>query len=189
MNNVIKFKVLCFATTAALLLSVTACNKSNTQNLGTSSANIDPYGENGTDSAKYSELSSKISEDKAVYYLVKLENSFGSMEKVFDEYLLSLQLDIDFDKCLEDKNSYDKLREDKLSKIDESSLITVEDIENKALESLQRFNNNNNNNIPGIGNDILNPSANTVPNIVNPQPELPKVDMPKPIDPTEQFNR
>ncbi|GAE90551.1 hypothetical protein [Acetivibrio straminisolvens] len=243
MTKNIKVKILCFAITAALLFSFTACRQGNTgtsdisssanipsenyveklksegvdpnkiqsaelfvkritlqlgeiqtfsSSFNPSSPNIDPYGENSSDTIKYSELSSKISEDKAVYYLVKLEKNFGSMEEIFDEYLLSLQLDIDFDKYLTDKDSYYKLREEKLSKIAESSLITVEDIERKALESLQKFNNSNNNSNfqgPATGNDIYNPSVNTIPNVVNPQPELPKVDIPRPIDPTEQFNR
>jgi len=44
------------------------------------------------------------------YYMVKLEESLGSIEKVLDEYLLSLQVDIDFDKYFTDKKSYNKLR-------------------------------------------------------------------------------
>jgi len=55
--------------------------------------------------------------------MVKLEESLGSIEKVLDEYLLSLQVDIDFDKYFTDKKSYNKLRKEKLLKIDESILL------------------------------------------------------------------
>lgn len=151
--------------------------------------NIDLYSEETDDSMKYSELFAKIDEDKAVYYLVKLKSSFGSLEEVFDEYLLSLQLDIDLDTYLTNKNSYDKLREEKLSGIMESSLITVRKIETKAFENLQKLNDSNKANYPGNGNDIYNPSDNTGPNVVNPQPDLPQVDIPRPIDPTEEINR
>jgi len=48
--------------------------------------------------------------------MVKLEESLGSIEKVLDEYLLSLQVDIDFDKYFTDKKSYNKLRKEKLLK-------------------------------------------------------------------------
>jgi len=44
--------------------------------------------------------------------MVKLEESLGSIEKVLDEYLLSLQVDIDFDKYFTDKKSYNKLRKE-----------------------------------------------------------------------------
>jgi len=82
----------------------------------------------------------------------------GSIEKVLDEYLLSLQVDIDFDKYFTDKKSYNKLRKEKLLKIDESSIITVEEIERKYFETLQKFNdylNNSNNNSPDtdVGNN------------------------------------
>ncbi|ADU74112.1 hypothetical protein M972_111090 [Acetivibrio thermocellus AD2] len=90
--------------------------------------------------------------------MVKLEESLGSIEKVLDEYLLSLQVDIDFDKYFTDKKSYNKLRKEKLLKMDESSIITVEEIERKYFETLQKFNdylNNSNNNSPDtdVGNN------------------------------------
>lgn len=158
-------------------------------NLQPSSVNIDPYNEKSDDSIRYSELSSKIDEDKAIHYLVALEDSFSSMEEIFDEYLLSLQLDIDFDTCVTDKSTYDNLREEKLSQIAESGLITVDDIERKALESLQKLNNSSDSPGIGTGNDIYNPSVNPIPDMVNPQPELPNVDIPRPIDPTEEFKK
>ncbi|HOQ38204.1 MAG TPA: hypothetical protein PLR73_10930 [Acetivibrio sp.] len=148
------------------------------------------YNPNTDDTLKYSELSSKIDEKKAIYYMIKLKDIFGTKEKVFDEYLISLQLDIDLGMCITDRDSYEQLRKEKLAGIVESDLITAEKIDEKAYKSLQRLNDINKNNYPNIGNDPYNPFDNTVPTIINPQqPNIPKVEIPRPVDPAEEINR
>jgi hypothetical protein len=162
---------------------------SNNSAFHLSAADPGLYNQDRDDSLKYLDLSSKIDEKKAVYYILKLMNSFGSMEKAFDEYLISLQLDIDLDMYITDKSSYDRLRAQKLSEIIEEDLITVEKIDEKAFESLQKLNDVNKNNYPNNGNEIHDPFINTVPNVINPQPIIPQVDVPRPIDPAEEINK
>ncbi|MFZ5989894.1 MAG: hypothetical protein ACOYWZ_22585 [Bacillota bacterium] len=150
---------------------------------------IDIHSEKADDSVKYSELLSKIDERKAVYYLVKLKKDFNNTEEVLDEYLISLQLGLDLDTYISDKKNYDKAKTEKMSAVVESDLITVNQIERKAFENLQKLNESNKNSYPGKNQDIYNPSNNLGPDINNPQPDLPRVDIPQPIDPSEEIRR
>ena len=63
---------------------------------------------NEDDISAYSELSSKIDTKTAIYLLLKLNKDFGTNEKTFDEYLLSLQIDVDLGTYIIDKDSYEK---------------------------------------------------------------------------------
>ncbi|HPC99840.1 MAG TPA: hypothetical protein PLA01_00650 [Acetivibrio sp.] len=162
---------------------------SNNSGFHLSAADPGLYNQDRDDSLKYLELSSKIDEKKAVYYILKLMDGFGSMDKAFDEYLISLQLDIDLDMYITDKNSYGRLRSEKLSGIIEEDLITAEKIDEKAFESLQKLNDANKNNYPNTGNEIYDPFDNSVPNVINPQPNIPQVDVPRPINPAEEINK
>lgn len=75
--------------------------------------NTEPAGigsENTDDSSKYSELLSKIDEQKAVYYLVKLNSDFNSIEDALNEYLLALQSDLDIDTYFKSKEKYNEAK-------------------------------------------------------------------------------
>lgn len=143
--------------------------------------------ENGTDNAsKYSELMAKIDEQKAVYYIVRLNESFNSLEDAFNEYLLALQADIEIDLYFKDLEKYNDAKNEKLSGTRPDDFITVRDIEEKALENLQNMNNsskNPGNSLPGpnIPNNDLSPD------FINPQPDIPSVEIPQPIDPAQQI--
>lgn len=150
-----------------------------------SSISHQPFGMEGAniDSSKYFDLLEKIDEQKALYYIVKLSTDLHSIEDAINEYLLSLQCDLNINLYFEDREKYNNEKKEKVSDINSHELITVRDIEEKALESLQNINNSNpvipgpNNNLPGLD-----------PNITNPQPNIPTVQIPKPIDPSEEIN-
>lgn len=136
----------------------------------------------------YKELSAKLDENKAVYFMLKLKNDFNGIDKVFDEYLLTLQIDLDIGDYLKDKDMYNKSRTEKLSAKNSLEFITFEQTERKALEDLQKQNeqnqgdlnpNTNKNNLPGGTNPNINP----------PVPNVPKVDVPRPIDPSEELKK
>lgn len=139
------------------------------------------------DSTRYSDLLSKIDEDKGVYYTLKLKKDFTGSEEAFDEFLASLQLDIDIALYLNDKKEYDKIKGEKLSGATDQPL-TVRDIENKSLENLQKLNDSNKFSSP----DDINPNTNMgiPPNPnenINNQIEVPGVKDPRPVDPAEQI--
>lgn len=154
-----------------------------------SSINTEPAAigsDNTDDSAKYSELLSKFDESKAVYYLVKLSSDFNSLEDAFNEYLVALQSDLDIDMYFKDKEQYNVSKSKKASGANSDKFISVRDIEERALEGLQNMNNSNKNTnqlLPGINN----PNQDLAPNVVNPQPDVPTVEIPKPIDPSREI--
>ncbi len=92
------------------------------------------------DKRTFAELTKKIDIKDAVYFMLKLEKAFGSYEKVFDEYMLALQLDIDLNEYIKDRKSYEKKRDEKKLLLDEKDTITLEKIEAKSIELLQKNN-------------------------------------------------
>jgi hypothetical protein len=92
----------------------------------------------------YHELLEKIDLEVAVCLILKLNKDFGSMEKVFDEYLYCLQIGMDMQKYLADKKAYEKERQEKSAGFDLQKIITIEKIEVKMLELLQKKNEKNN---------------------------------------------
>lgn len=139
------------------------------------------------DTSRYSELLLKIDEEKAVYYLAKLNRIIKSMEDAFNEYLFSLQSDLDIETYFKDKEKYDKEKNEKLSTLSSDGFITTRDIENTALEKLQNMNNPSKKQDPTIPG-IINPNQDLLPDSVNPQPNIPTVEVPKPIDPSKEIN-
>lgn len=88
----------------------------------------------------YSKLLDKISIDEALYFIVKLKNEFGSMDKVMDEYILALQIDLDFGLYIKNKDEYIKQKAEKVLILDMQKIINTEKIETKLL---QKFSNKN----------------------------------------------
>ncbi|OPZ87369.1 MAG: hypothetical protein BWY74_03414 [Firmicutes bacterium ADurb.Bin419] len=141
---------------------------------------------NTDDTSKYPELLSKIDEQKSVYYLAKLNRVFNSMEDAFNEYLFSLQSDLDIEGYFMDREKYTEEKNEKMSTINSDEFITTRNIEEKALEKLQNMNNSGKSpdqSLPGINN----PNRNLLPDYINPQPDLPKVEIPQPIDPSQEI--
>lgn len=153
------------------------------------SINIQPAGignSSSEDSTKYSELLSKIYEQKAIYYLVKLNSDFNSMEDALNEYLLALQSDFDIENYFIDKKKYNEAKSEKLSGANFGEFITVRDIEEKVLENLQNMNNLNNNSNPSVPG-MNNKGTDINSGVINPQPDIPTVEIPKPIDPSREI--
>jgi len=136
----------------------------------------------------YKELAGKIDLKTAVELLLKLENDFGSMEKVFDEYLLSLQIGVDLNQYLIDKEAYEKAKSEQSAKFDLNKLITMAAIEAKVLELLQNENISNRN-TPEAVPDKQTDSNNVVKddNDEIPTSPLPDVHNPKPPNPQEEL--
>ncbi len=149
---------------------------------------VDRPNEGKEDMDSYNELKNSIDEKTAVYLILKLKREFGSMEKVFDEYLLSLQMGLTLESYLIDKDSYTKEKEKKSVEWGSKEIITMEKIESQMLEKLKNRNSINKDSITGGKentegtNQILNQSE-----IGNNAPEFPLQNMQdtKPEDPLE----
>lgn len=144
--------------------------------------------QNEQDLQAYKELTEKIDIKIAIYLILKLEEDFGSMEKVLDEYLLSLQLGIDLNTYLIDKKTYETEKNEKNSKSEPQKIITLEKIEAKVLDEIQSRNKKFDNlgNVPSEvnlpDNNITN---NTLPNDDLNESPLPEVGDPKPLNPQD----
>ncbi len=147
-----------------------------------------PDGNSTDDTSKYTELQLKIDRDRAAYLMIKLKKDFKSIESVFDEYLVSLQLGIDLTEYLSDKEAYEKARSDRMAGKDNTEFITTDKIENKMLENLQKQNENNRtgNLNPGSGSVTGN---NSLPGLSQQGTNLPNVDIPRPVDPAEELRK
>ncbi len=138
------------------------------------------------DLSKYRELSEKINISKAVFLMLKLEKDFGSMDRVLDEYLYSLQIEVDLEIYLTDKDEYEKEKNEKSISFDIQKLITIAVIESKMLEKIQ---NDNMQNQIGVENKPMenmneNNSFGVKPNDLLPDP-MKDVNNVRPEDPLD----
>lgn len=148
------------------------------------------------DAAQYADLSKKIKENDSIYFMLKLKNDFSSYEKVDDEYLYSLQTDLNLEEYISDKKVYESKKQEKDAEIDKDKIITLAKIEEKALEQLQKRNkaiqqSNENNKVDeqkkadnNDKNDTLVKSP--VPNVNSTRPENPNAEIMKEIDTINQ---
>lgn len=88
----------------------------------------------------YTSLAGKINLNEAVYLLLKLRDELGSMQAVLDEYLYSLQLGIDLNQYMTDKEEYEKQKQQKAAELASQEIITASGIEEKMLDLLQSMN-------------------------------------------------
>jgi len=135
------------------------------------------------DMTAYTTLAGKINLSEAVYLVLKLSDELGSMKAVLDEYLCSLQLGIDLNRYPDDKEGYQKMKQQKLTELIEKDIITSADIEEKMLDMLQNMNKKD--------EELTELKANmpSLPEIENESP-LPDVQLPdvqdiKPQNPAE----
>jgi hypothetical protein len=89
------------------------------------------------DISAYEELAKKLDTKNAIYFMLKIKTDFGGYEQVFDEYLFSLQAELDLNDYIKDKKAYEKKKEEKKLVLDPQKVITLEKIEQKSLEKTQ----------------------------------------------------
>lgn len=138
------------------------------------------------DIAAYQTLYNKLDIKNAIYFMLKLENVFGGYDKVFDEYLFSLQAELDLNACIKDKAAYMKSRDEKKLLLDERKIITLEKIEEKSIEKSQTEDKENNP-ISGSSQAADKKSSEAVEK--SPLPDVPKPDSGavKPKNPTDEI--
>lgn len=95
------------------------------------------------DIAAYKELEGKFNLKTVTILMLKLMDSLGSMEEVMDEYLYSLQADINLEDYLTDREAYLEKKNDKNIEVSHKKILTMSDIENEMIKALQQNNVNN----------------------------------------------
>ncbi len=153
---------------------------------------LNPLSENDKSSdidlADYQELYEKIDIKNAIYFMLKLKDDFGGNEKVFDEYLFSLQVDMDLNDFIKDKEAYKKMKDEKKIKLGDQKVITLEKIEAKSIERAKTESKENN--LSSDQNQTIDKTQNPVTaKETSPLPDVPKPDSVdvKPKNPTDEI--
>jgi hypothetical protein len=76
----------------------------------------------------------------AVTLLLRLEKEFGTLEAVLDEYLFALQADLDLENYLQDKDAYNRSKDEKKIGLMREQIVTTASIEQAMLEQIRRNN-------------------------------------------------
>lgn len=138
---------------------------------------------------KYKSLYEKINISDCIEFMLMLENQFNGFVGVINEYLLSLQIEIDLRVCLSDPKGYEEEKNEKKALIDFNSIITAEIIEMKLLKKLQSNNSYLNFEFDmESGNQSVNHSFN---NDIEENSILPKYenDTIVPLNPSAEINK
>jgi len=166
-------------------------NKSNQVNIEEPKVDISDSNKEINDISAYEELYKKIDIKNAVYFMLKLKEDFGSYEEVFDEYLYSLQADLDLNDYIKDKEAYTKSKDEKKLLLDEQKVITLEKIEEKSIEKIQKDNKNIENEVLAQQNDktINTAASDSGAKDKNSLPDVPKPanEGIKPKNPTDEI--
>ncbi|THF72583.1 hypothetical protein [Cohnella fermenti] len=127
---------------------------------------------------------------EAVYNMVLLKKEFGSYEAVLDEYLLSLQIEVDLQQYMSDKEAYLKAKQEKSAGLAHDEIVTSSVVETALLEKIQRSNRSLQGDDVGVANAVL-PSSVQDSNSSTPLPDVPQPvarDV-KPANPADQVMR
>lgn len=88
----------------------------------------------------YVTINEQFNEGEAVTLLLTLQQEFGSMEAVMNEYLLSLQIGLNLKDYITDPKQYQETKEQQTITLKESEIVTLDSLEKRMLEQLQRGN-------------------------------------------------
>ncbi len=138
------------------------------------------------DLTAYIKVAEKFDVEKAIYLILRLEQDFGSMESVLDEYLFSLQAELDLELYVQDKEKYQEIKKEKTLIITEQDIITLTRIENKMLEVINKENQKMSTEL----DDKIEDSILTVEENDNqPLPDIPTINVEdvKPKNPAEEL--
>ncbi len=135
----------------------------------------------------FEKISNSVSSRTLLYLILALEDELGSKEAVLDEYLLSIQLDLNLEDYVANKEQYIKLKQEK-NIVSSTELVTLSILEGKMLEKLQQQNSLNRVESLIIGGKGIESNETSV---TNPLPEipLPNVNNIKPNNPLEEIQK
>ncbi|MEK3713733.1 MULTISPECIES: hypothetical protein [unclassified Paenibacillus] len=104
-------------------------------------ASPDPSGSAEEDlQSAYVTINEQFNEGEAVTLLLTLQQEFGSMEAVMNEYLLSLQIGLNLKDYITDPKTYQENKEQQTITLKESEIVTLDALEKRMLEQLQQGN-------------------------------------------------
>lgn len=144
------------------------------------------------DLQKYRELAAGIDIRKCLYLMLKLRDELGSIEAVLDEYLFSLQADLDLALYMADKEEYLKQRKEKEMEPGIKDIITAAVIESKMLERLGQRNDARGSDQNSLIDTIVQKAEEDADPFINdilPDIPMPGPDGIKPESPAERIEK
>lgn len=126
--------------------------------------------------------------DAAMEWMLTYNSEFGSNEEVLDEYLLTLQLELDLKDYAQDKDQYERDKAAKLAaRADAAPLVSLAEMERRLLERIRQENASNmeQNAVEPIG--PATSGAEVESEIPAPDVLMPKIEEVKPRNPAEEI--
>lgn len=88
-------------------------------------------------SEAFRKLGQEFDKNLAAYFALKLQGEFIYMQSVIDEYLYCLQIGVDLNLLIYDKEAYEKAVLEKSAQLLREDAITMNDISARVIEALQ----------------------------------------------------
>lgn len=163
---------------------------SNDTEIATAVQNVPLAGEINTseeeDLEVYTVLEAKFNLKTIITLMLKLQASFGSMEQVMEEYLYSLQVDLDLEEYLTDSEAYLDKKKDKGIETANKRILTMSDIETGMIKAIQQKDVYNTANEASV--TTINPSDNEILTVDDgPDSPLPEMKEVTPANPGEDI--
>ncbi|MDR6553470.1 hypothetical protein [Paenibacillus qinlingensis] len=90
--------------------------------------------------SEFPKITEQFDVNSVLYFMLMLKKDFGSLEAVLDEYLFALQIGINLEDYIQDKDKYLKAKEEKSIGLTRDKVITMSVIESALLEKIQQNN-------------------------------------------------
>lgn len=88
----------------------------------------------------FQKISEQFDVGAVLYLMLVLKKDFGSPEAVLDEYLFALQIGVNLEDYIQDKDKYLKVKDEKSIGLTRDKVITMSFIESALLEKIQQNN-------------------------------------------------
>jgi hypothetical protein len=125
--------------------------------------------------------------ESAVRFMLELSDEFGSMEAVLDEYLSALQIGLNLEDYVKEKEQYLQDKESKRIEIIGTTEVSLAEIERALLEKLHNDNANNLDELHTVQPTDQQQLGNTEQENLLPDVPMPKTDDVKPDNPTDKI--
>lgn len=101
---------------------------------------VNPDKKKDDKTSAFQKIAEQFDVDSVLYFMLVLKKDFGSLEAVLDEYLFALQIGVNLEDYILDKEKYLKTKEEKSIGITRDKVITMSVVESALLEKIQQDN-------------------------------------------------
>lgn len=101
---------------------------------------VNPDKKKDDKSSDFRKIAEQFDVNSILYFMLVLKKDFGSLEAVLDEYLFAIQIGVNLEDYIQNKDKYLKAKEEKSIGITRDKVITMSAIESALLEKIQQSN-------------------------------------------------